>query len=97
MVESNKKKSDYKEIPLLWAKLLDKARYLRSEHDLKEKEYGIPWRTAYKMAVISAVIELEKAKVCTERAGSSEQAFDIVHATAKNVKAEIDKNSGKSH
>ena len=36
-----------------WAKVIDNARYLGVEHKHKEKEYGIKWRSAFK-------IELEK-------------------------------------
>ena len=36
-----------------WAKVADNARYLSVEHRHKEKEYGIKWRTTFK-------IELEK-------------------------------------
>ena len=36
-----------------WAKIIDNARYLDVEHRHKEKEYGIKWRTAFK-------VELEK-------------------------------------
>lgn len=31
-----------------WAKAIDNAAYLIFEHRIKEKEYGIKWRTAYK-------------------------------------------------
>ena len=36
-----------------WATIIDNARYLDVEHRHKEKEYGIKWRSAFK-------IELEK-------------------------------------
>ena len=55
-----------------WAKIYDKAHYLQSEHDLKEKEYGIPWRTAYKGVIIAAIQELEKKKLVNEHAQNSE-------------------------
>ena len=90
LIEENKDSVFY-----IWTKLYDKARYLKSEHDLKEKEYGIPWRTAYKTAVISAVNELEKAKICNERVSSSEQAFEIIHLAAKNIKGEVDRANNK--
>ena len=32
-----------------WAKLIDNARYLGVEHIHKEKEYGIKWRTVFKV------------------------------------------------
>ncbi len=61
------KKVDAKEILGLWAKIFDKSKYLKSEHDLKEKEYGIPWRSAYKTVILSIVLDLEKAKLVNER------------------------------
>tara|TARA_B110000285_G_C14699196_1_gene412657 strand:- start:248 stop:493 length:246 start_codon:yes stop_codon:yes gene_type:complete len=36
-----------------WAKVTDNARYLSVEHRHKEKEYGIKWRSTFKL-------ELEK-------------------------------------
>ena len=32
-----------------WARVLDNAGYLGVEHRHKEKEYGIKWRTAFKI------------------------------------------------
>ena len=54
-----KKPTDGKDITMTWYKLYDKARYLKTEHDLKEREYGIPWRSAYKETIIKSVAELE--------------------------------------
>ena len=59
-----KRSNETKEIHTKWNKLYDKARYLKSEHDLKEKEYGIPWRSAYKTALVTSVHELEQQKIC---------------------------------
>ena len=77
-----KKATDGRDITLRWAKLYDRARYLKSEHDLKEREYGIPWRSAYKQTVLNSVAELEKLKVCTERASSAEHAFELIFKAA---------------
>ena len=54
-----RKPTDGKDITMTWYKLYDKARYLKTEHDLKEREYGIPWRSAYKETIIKSVAELE--------------------------------------
>ena len=48
--ETEKKMNDCHE---RWGKIIDNCRYLDVEHRHKEKEYGIKWRTAFK-------IELEK-------------------------------------
>ena len=34
---------------LKWDKVMDNAKYLGDEHRYKEKEYGIKWRSAYKI------------------------------------------------
>ncbi len=64
--------TDSKGLQQEWAKVFDKAHYLQSEHDLKEKEYGIPWRSAYKAAMVAAVNHLESLKLVTERANNTE-------------------------
>ena len=86
----DKSSSDVKEIAHKWAKVFDKARYLKSEHDLKEKEYGIPWRSAYKAVIIQIVYDLEKNKLVNERAQTSEQAFDIITRVATYVVSEVE-------
>ena len=48
--ETEKKMNAYHE---RWGKIIDNARYLDVEHRHKEKEYGIKWRSAFK-------VELEK-------------------------------------
>jgi hypothetical protein len=77
-----------------WAKIYDKAHYLQSEHDLKEKEYGIPWRSAYKAAIIAAVAELEHKKLVTEKSTNTEQSFEIINRVAGFVKQEVDRLAG---
>ena len=94
MVDS--KAPDVKEILKNWAKIYDKARYLKSEHDLKEKEYGIPWRSAYKAVILQIVHDLEKNKLVNERAQTSEQAFDIIERAATYVVSELEKKE-KAH
>ena len=63
----DKRPSDVKEIIQTWAKVYDKARYLKSEHDLKEKEYGIPWRSAYKAVIIQKDETVEEYKARLEQ------------------------------
>ena len=86
------KKVDVTDILGQWSKIFDKAKYLKSEHDLKEKEYGIPWRSAYKTVILSIVLDLEKVKLVNERAQNSEQAFEIIARTSNYVFSEIEKN-----
>ena len=87
----DKKPTEVKEIIHNWAKVYDKARYLKSEHDLKEKEYGIPWRSAYKAVIIQIILDLEKGKLVNERAQTSEQAFEIISRASSYVMSEIEK------
>ena len=64
-----------------WAKVVDAARYLAVEHRYKEKEYGIKWRSAFK-------IELEKeANKIVEKYGNpldgqpeSDNHFAVIEA-----------------
>ncbi|CDW79693.1 UNKNOWN [Stylonychia lemnae] len=42
-----------------WKKLLNQSQYLSSEHEQKEKEYGIPWRSAFKVEIRSALSHLK--------------------------------------
>ena len=88
------KPTDGKDITLAWNKLYDRTRYLKSEHDLKEREYGIPWRSSYKETIIHSVSDLEKQKLFSEKASSSEQGFDIIFKAAQVVKKEVDSNQG---
>ena len=37
------------ELLIKWDKVWDNAKYLGTEHKFKEKEYGIKWRSAYKV------------------------------------------------
>ena len=68
----------YKDIKRRWKQTRKKAEYLKSEHNQKEKEYGISWRSAYKAIILQIVFDLEKNKLVNERAQTSEQAFDII-------------------
>lgn len=49
--------------------LLDNATYMPSEHIQKEKEYGIPWRTAFKREMIAFADAVTKRMI-------SEEGFD---------------------
>ena len=40
--------------------ILDNATYMPCEHIQKEKEYGIPWRSVFKVELASLVGELKK-------------------------------------
>ncbi len=74
-----------------WRKLTDRARYLESEHNFKEKEYGIPWRTAFKEIIIQSIMDLEKKSLVSTRVSSAEHAFHVIRETALVIRGEIDK------
>ncbi len=38
-----------------WKRLENQTKYLSAEHDQKEKEYGIPWRSAFKKEINSSL------------------------------------------
>ena len=40
--------------------LLDNATYMPSEHIQKEQEYGIPWRSAFKVEMAKIIHEMNK-------------------------------------
>ena len=40
--------------------ILDNATYMQCEHIQKEKEYGIPWRSAFKTELNELVLDLQK-------------------------------------
>ena len=61
---------------------------------MKEKEYGIPWRSAYKAAIIAAINDLEAKKLVTEKATNTEQGFEILNRVSNFVKQEVDRLAG---
>jgi hypothetical protein len=74
------------DLMLKWDKLMDNACYLGNEHKYKEKEYGIAWRSAYKIIMGQ---EYEKLIVTfgnpLERRDSSVQAdqMEVIRAVVE--------------
>ena len=66
-----------------WAKVADNARYLSAEHKYKEKEYGIKWRSAYKLE-----LEKEYDKLVT-KFGNPLEASDTWHGDQFQVIAAL--------
>ena len=48
------------ELLIKWDKVMDNAKYLGDEHRYKEKEYGIKWRSAYKVIMQAEYDKLVK-------------------------------------
>ena len=66
--------------------LLDNITYLPIEHIQKEKEYGIPWRTAFKREAMILASETHTNLIGEERGSfnpESEDPFMFFHKIAK--------------
>lgn len=66
-----------------FVKLLDNAAYMPLEHVQKEKEYGIPWRSAFK-AELNTFSEQAKARFLGDEAGGvADSPFEFFHKVVK--------------
>ena len=71
-------------VMLRYIKLLDDCTYMPNEHIQKEKEYGIPWRSAYKVEIRNLVDELAKKFLGSQaEAATKEDPFLILHQIVK--------------
>ena len=55
-----------------WKVMANWCKYLRSEHEQKEREYGIPWRSQFKIESIKEVKEV-KSKIFGEDFDKNDQ------------------------
>ena len=64
--------------------LLDNATYMPCEHIQKEKEYGIPWRSAFKAELESMVDALAKRTISSDGFDKdTEDPFVVMHKIVK--------------
>jgi len=63
--------------------LLDNATYMPCEHIQKEKEYGIPWRTAFKKELQAFTDSMCKRLVGEESFPETEDPFLFYHKIIK--------------
>ena len=63
--------------------LLDNATYMPCEHIQKEKEYGIPWRTAFKRELFAFADSTYKRLVGEEGFPETEDPFLFFHKIVK--------------
>ena len=65
--------------------LLDNATYMPNEHIQKEKEYGIPWRSAFKEELTTNVNDLSRKTFgdLADEGKEKEDPFVILHAIVK--------------
>ena len=59
--------------------LLDNVTYMKHEHIQKEKEYGIPWRSAFKKELIELVDETHRRLIGEENEILDEDPFMVMH------------------
>ena len=61
---------------------MDNATFMPSEHIQKEKEYGIPWRSAFKKQMQDLVAVVAKKLLSAEEDPSAEP-FEVLHKIVK--------------
>jgi len=63
--------------------LLDNATYMPCEHIQKEKEYGIPWRSAFKQELYALVNGLAQKLISSQGFEEGEDPFEVLHKVVK--------------
>ena len=63
--------------------LLDNATYMLPEYIQKEKEYGIPWRAAFKKELLEFADETYKRCIGDQGFNSTEEPFLFFHKIIK--------------
>ena len=64
--------------------LLDNATYMPCEHIQKEKEYGIPWRSAFKAELEQMIDALAKRTISADGFDEDlEDPFELLHKIVK--------------
>ena len=59
--------------------LLDNITYMKHEHIQKEKEYGITWRSAFKVELYRISNDLHKRVIADDDEEAEEDPFIILH------------------
>ena len=59
--------------------LLDNITYMKHEHIQKEKEYGITWRSNFKIELQRVATDLHKRVIADEEEEMDEDPFAILH------------------
>ena len=73
-----------------WKKLRNFAYYLKSEHEQKEKEYGIPWRSSFKVEIRNALIDMRNKLFGKTQIGENEDVFDAIVTITANSKQDAE-------
>eukprot|EP00347_Sterkiella_histriomuscorum_P000466 403375749 len=73
-----------------WKKLNNQARYLSSEHDQKEKEYGIAWRSAFKIEINKALLQLRMKLFGIDKIEDGEDVFSALNLIVSNSKQDAE-------
>ena len=64
--------------------LIDNATYMPHEHIQKEKEYGIPWRTAFKQELLAIGGELIRKREKEVKQRSADPFVDLLYLAKKD-------------
>jgi hypothetical protein len=59
--------------------LLDNITYMKHEHIQKEKEYGITWRSAFKVELQRTAADLHKRVIAEGEEEMDEDPFVVLH------------------
>jgi hypothetical protein len=59
--------------------LLDNITYMKHEHIQKEKEYGITWRSNFKIELQRVATDLHKRVIADEEEEMDEDPFAVLH------------------
>ena len=59
--------------------LLDNITYMKHEHIQKEKEYGITWRSAFKVELQRVASDLHKRVIAEDEEEIDEDPFVVLH------------------
>lgn len=73
-----------------WSKLANQSLYLLAEHDQKEKEYGIPWRSAFKVAINTSVTDLRLKLFGKQDQDAKLSPFEAIKEITSNGKQDIE-------
>ena len=82
-----------------WRELRGWARYLEVEAMQKEKEYGIPWRSAFKLELKDSVEQLRQRQMADKLHNQlmMENKFEVLKAIVGNHLAEVESNQAENN
>ena len=73
-----------------WKRLANWAKYLSPEHEQKEREYGIPWRSAFKVEAKKELKEIKIKLLGLNEEKEDEDPFAILIQISNNGKQDAE-------